>query len=182
MKIDLQKLAFDQAPVGIALTEQRVIRACNATFCKLFGYDKPALIGQSFRMLYQEEKEFEQIRDIGIARLKEGGEYSDERLVYHRNGEMFWCRFRAVTLTPDDPLARTVLSFAPIPDHVTDYSLTKRERQVVGFLSKGLTSKEIARRLTLSPRTVEDYRLRLCKKFNVKNTTELLSHLVALEG
>jgi PAS domain S-box-containing protein len=178
----LQKLAFDLAPVGIVLTEQRVIRACNATFCKMSGYERSALLGQSFRMLYRDEQEFEQIRNVGMTRLKEGGAYSDERLVHHRNGDMFWCRFRAVTLTPDEPLARTVLSFAPIPEHITDTSLTRRERQVVGFLSKGLTSKEIARRLGLSPRTVEDYRLRLCKKFGVKNTAGLLSRLVALEA
>ncbi len=179
---ELSLLAFDSAPMGLVLTEDRVIRTCNDTFCQMVGYDKKALLGQSFRMLYQSDGEFRQIRNIGLAHLKESGCYSDERLVRHRDGRQFWCRFRAVTLTPDDPLARTVLSFARIPEQMPDTALTKRERQVVGFLSQGLTSKEIARRLSLSPRTIEDYRTNLRKKFGARNTTELLAQLVRLEA
>lgn len=57
-------------------------------------------------------------------------------------------------------------------------SLTPRERQVVMLLRKGLTSKEIARNLSISPRTVEDYRATLLAKFEVRNVAELLTHLV----
>ena len=175
-------LAFDKAPVGLVLTEDRVIHACNDTFCRMVGYAKSALLGQSFRLLYQTDGEFNQIRNIGLSHLVEKGSYSDERLVRHKDGTQFWCRFRAVTLTPDQPLARTVLSFAHIPDQMTGTSLTRRERQVVGLLSKGMTSKEIARNLSLSPRTVEDYRTTLRKKFGAKNTNELLARLMRLEA
>ena len=178
----LMALAFDKAPVGLVLTEERVIRACNDTFCQMVGYEKPALLQQSFRMLYQSDGAFKQIRNIGLTHLKEKGSYSDERLVRHKDGSQFWCRFRAITLTPDQPLARTILSFAQIPDQMPDTSLTRRERQVVGYLSKGMTSKEIARHLSLSPRTIEDYRTNLRKKFGARNTTELLAHLVRLEA
>ena len=179
---DLMALAFDQAPVGLVLTEERVIRVCNTTFCQMVGHEKATLIGQSFRMLYQSDGAFRQIRNIGLTHLKEKGTYSDERLVRHKDGTQFWCRFRAITLTPDQPLARTILSFAQIPDQIPDTSLTRRERQVVGYLSKGMTSKEIARHLSLSPRTIEDYRTNLRKKFGARNTTELLAHLVRLEA
>lgn len=179
---ELSLLAFDGAPLGLVLTENRVIRTCNETFCRMVGYDKKALLGQSFRKLYQNDGEFRQIRNIGLAHLKDTGCYSDERLVRHMGGRQFWCRFRAVTLTPDDPLARTVLSFAQIPEQIPKTTLTSRERQVVGFLSQGLTSKEIARRLSLSPRTIEDYRANLRKKFGARNTTELLARLVRLEA
>jgi two-component system response regulator FixJ len=49
-------------------------------------------------------------------------------------------------------------------------------------LRKGNTSKEIARSLAISPRTVEDYRANLLAKFNVKNVAELLTHLVGMES
>lgn len=68
------------------------------------------------------------------------------------------------------------MSFAAIHDG-PPVSLTARERQVVGGLGRGLTSKEIARELGLSPRTIEDVRARLHKRFQVKNTTELLARL-----
>ncbi len=179
---DMTAIAFDRAPVGLVLTENRMIRASNATFCDMVGYEKPALLGQSFRMFYKNEGEFSQIRNIGLTHLMEKGSYSDERLVRHKDGNQFWCRFRAITLTPDQPLARTILSFAYIPEHMPSTSLTRRERQVVGLLSQGMTSKEIARKLSLSPRTIEDYRATLRKKFGTKNTTELLAQLMRLEA
>ena len=176
------QLAFDHAPMGIVLTENRIIKACNLTFANLFGYTREELINQSFRMLYKTREEFEEIRDIGLAPLRETRNYTDERIMLHRDGNMFWCRFRAHTLTPEDPLGRTILSFADISAMHQSITLTPRERQVVMFLRKGNTSKEIARSLAISPRTVEDYRAKLLAKFNVKNVAELLVHLVGMES
>ena len=175
--MSLEKLAFEMAPIGIALTEHRVIQSCNTTFCKLFGYPREALIGQSFRMLYGSDHEFRQVRDVGIDQLKQSAAYSDERIMGHRDGSRLWCRFRAQTLTPDDPLAQVVLTFAPMTDNPKGPALTPREREVVLWLSKGKTSKEIAQILDLSPRTIEDVRARLLRKFNVKTAAALLARL-----
>lgn len=177
----LTALAFDEAPVGLVLTEKRIIKICNVMFCKMFGYQRRQLLGQSFRMLYSSRQEFDQIRDIGIKPLREIGLYTDERIMYHRDCSGFWCRFRAHTLTRGAPLDRTILSFAYLPDAATNVALTPRERQVVLLLSKGMTSKEAARAMNISPRTVEDFRGRLLKKFNVRNTVELLAQLTNVD-
>ncbi len=174
-------LAFDEAPLGIVLTEQRVIRAANRTFAAMVGYQSPDLLGKSFRMFYASRKEFEKVRDIGLKPLKERGVYSDERIMVRRDASRFWCRFRAHTLTPDAPLDRTVLSFAQISDTVTNVTLTARERQVVLLLARGMTSKEAARDLGLSPRTIDDVRARLLRKFSARNTVELLAQLTGQE-
>ncbi|MEL7526348.1 MAG: PAS and helix-turn-helix domain-containing protein [Pseudomonadota bacterium] len=174
---ELEALAFDYAPMGIALTEHRIIRTCNSSFADMFGYEKQDLIGQSFRLLYGSDEEFHQIRDIGLKPLSLSLPYTDERLMLRSDGSRIWCRFRARTLTPDRPLARTVLSFALIDDSGTGPKLTPRERDILLLLSRGLTSKEMARTLGLSPRTVEDVRARLLKKFKVKNVALLLSRL-----
>ena len=174
---DIASLAFDHAPVGIVMTRHRVIEACNATFCDLSGYPQAALLGQSFRMLYGSEAEFIQIRDIGLEPLRRDGAYADERMLRHARGHAVWCRFRARTLTPEDPLARIVMSFAPITPRRDGPSLTPRERQVVTWLARGKTSKEIAQVLGLSPRTIEDVRARLMRKFDVRNTGLLLARL-----
>ena len=49
-------------------------------------------------------------------------------------------------------------------------------------LGQGLTSKEIARELSLSPRTIDDYRARLLRKFDVRNIAELLSKIIGVGG
>ena len=40
----LNEIAFDMAPVGIVMTENRVIRACNLAFAAMFGYPREELI------------------------------------------------------------------------------------------------------------------------------------------
>ncbi|MCB1390163.1 MAG: PAS domain-containing protein [Rhodobacteraceae bacterium] len=170
------QMAFDAAPVAIVLTEQRVIRSCNLTFARLLGYRVDELLGQSFRLFYGSDEEFEGVRDIGLAVLRASGQYTDERLVRHRAGHSLWCRFRAATLVPEAPLDRVVMSFAPIHD-AGPVSLSKRERQVLGLMNRGLTSKEIATRLGLSPRTVDDVRGRLIKRFGVRRAADILGML-----
>lgn len=174
---DVDALAFDLAPLGIVLTENRMIRSVNQVFADLTGRSKAVLIGLSFRELYGSAREFEDFRDIGMDALKRGEIYTDERLLAKEGGVATWCRFRARTLTPADPLARVVMSYAAISDATAGVRLTPREREVVVFLSQGKTSKEIAKALGLSPRTIEDVRARLLKKLDVRNVTELLSKL-----
>lgn len=179
---DLDTLAFEQAPMGLALTEQRIIRSCNESFAEMFGYEKSQLLGQSFRLLYGTDQEFHQVRDIGLAPLRQSHPYTDERIMRCADGSRIWVRFRARTLTPEDPLAQIVLSFAPIAEKPTGPSLTPREREVLMWLSRGRTSKEIAQVLELSPRTIEDVRARLLKKFEVKNVAVLLARLSGFNG
>lgn len=172
----LAALAFDAAPVGLVLTENRVIRACNALFCTLSGHPQSALIGQSFRLFYDSDAEFDRVRDIGLTALATRGAYADDRLLRRADGGHVWCRFRARSLTPAAPLARMVLSFAPI-DVTATPPLTPRERDVLAGLARGETSKQIARALALSPRSVEDVRARLLRKFDVPNAAALLSRV-----
>jgi PAS domain S-box-containing protein len=175
----MAQIAFDAAPVGIVMAEQRIIRACNVTFASMLGYAVEDLLGQSFRMLYGSDEEFETIKDVGLRALMQTGDYTDERLVRHRLGHGFWCRFRARSLKLDAPMDRVVMSFAPISDK-DPVRLSKRERQVLERMNQGLTSKEIAKQLGLSPRTIDDTRGRLIKRFGVRRATDLLGQLRGL--
>lgn len=51
--------------------------------------------------------------------------------------------------------------------------LSLREREVLGLIAKGKTSKEIARSLLVGVRTVETYRVRLMRKLDVRNAAQL---------
>lgn len=171
-----ERLAWDHAPVGLVMAEDRVIRACNAPFAALVERPREELIGQSFRILYSSPQEFETIRDVGLSALRDTGIYSDERMMQRARSGTIWVRFRAHTLTPEAPLARIVMSFAPLP-LAEPSRLTPRERDVAAGLARGQTSKEIARQLSLSPRSVEDVRARLLKKLGVRNAAELIRRL-----
>lgn len=176
----LDEIAFNLAPIGIVLTENRIIKSCNESFAHMFGYAREEVLDQSFRMLYPSATEFDAMRDVGLSALRATGQYSDERIMHHRNGTMFWARVRVATPNPENPLSRAILSFADISGQRPEVELTPREKQVVMRLGQGQTSKEIARDLGLSPRTIDDYRARLLRKFKVRNIAELLSHIMGL--
>ena len=182
MLLNFDEIAFDLAPIGLVLTENRIIKSCNRTFAHMFGYAREEVLDQSFRMLYPSATEFDAIRDVGLKALTATGQYSDERIMHRRDGTPFWARVRVATPNPDDPLSRAILSFADISGQRPEVELTPREKQVVMRLGQGLTSKEIARELGLSPRTIDDYRARLLKKFNVRNIAELLSRIMGVGG
>ena len=59
--------------------------------------------------------------------------------------------------------------------------LTKREREVIELLSSNDSSQEIAGKLHLSKRTVENHRANLLFKFNVKNAAALIKKAIELD-
>jgi len=58
--------------------------------------------------------------------------------------------------------------------------LSAREREVLGFIVAGLTNKEIARALALSPRTVETHRANLFAKLGCESLAQLIRGYAAL--
>lgn len=179
---DLAALAYHYAPVGLVVTENRVIRDCNHAFAEMFGYAPGELKNQLFSILYPSNEEFVNIRDRGINKLRESNTYWDERIMARKGGALFWCRVRGHSFTPDDPLQRAVWSFADLSEIRPYQDLTRREREIVSHLADGLTSKEIALKLDLSYRTVEVYRAKLLKKFGVTNTSALFHALGGLDA
>lgn len=175
-------LAFTYAPVGLVVTENRVIRACNIAFAEMFGHGRDDLYGQSFAMLYPSDEEFKNIRDRGVKQLRETNRYWDERIMARKDGTLFWVRVRGHSFTPDAPLARAVWSFADISAQRPYMPLTRREREILSYLSDGLTSKEIALKLDISHRTVEVYRAKLLRKFGVNNTGGLFHSMSGIDG
>ncbi len=60
-------------------------------------------------------------------------------------------------------------------------TLTEREREVVGLVVKGLSTREIASQLDISTRTVETHRANLMRKLNLKSVA-LLTQFAIREG
>lgn len=64
-------------------------------------------------------------------------------------------------------------------DSTVKEHLTPRENLILAEIVKGQSSKEIARALDISPRTVEFHRANLLKKFGAKNTAELVRKVLS---
>lgn len=174
---DFATLSFLHAPVGILFAENRVIRDANLHVCEMFGWPRDELTGQSLECLYPSRVEFDRIGANVPDLLRVSGRYADERIMKRRNGELFWCRVRGSTLDVETPFGKTVWTFVDISDLRPSEKLTNREREVAEKLVQGMTAKEIARDLGLSPRTVEIHRGTLLRKLKAKNTLELVARL-----
>lgn len=57
-------------------------------------------------------------------------------------------------------------------------NLTTREKQILSLVVDGYTSKAMAAKLNLSPRTVDHHRANLLKKFDMKNSVDLVNFAI----
>jgi DNA-binding NarL/FixJ family response regulator len=64
---------------------------------------------------------------------------------------------------------------APAPAPVVTSALSPREREILQLLAQGLSQKEIARHLYLSPKTVNSHAERLYDKLRVHSKTEAVA-------
>jgi PAS domain S-box-containing protein len=176
---ELAAMAFRHAPLAMCVTRRLRIAACNHAFAALFGHPGEALLGRSIAMLYPSPQEFRRIGQLGYPRMLQGGHYADERLMRHADGHLFWCRARGRATHPRAPAREAVWTFEPAHAAQSQVErLSPREREVVTRVAAGLTSKEIARELGISPRTVEMHRARVLRKLGVQSTPQLLAALL----
>jgi len=170
---------FDKAPVGLCVSEHRIIQRCNEKFAAIFGYEVHEIEGNSFAMLYPTIGEFERIGQLSHTSMRASGLYSDDRIMRRKSGQLSWFHSVGQSMDPAAPFDRAVWMFEDLEaTRPVTVELTSRERDVASLLVTGATAKEIARQLGLSPRTVEHYRTRLINKYEVRTTHELITRLV----
>mgnify|MGYP000393729837 CR=1 FL=1 len=182
MDIDY-RLAFDMAPVGLALSSNRTIVDCNQHVCDMFGTSRERLIGQSFQVLYPSVDEYERTGARIAPILNRNGTYADDRIMRRMDGrhkgETFWCHVTGRALNREAPHESGIWCFEDLSaTRPVSAELTPREREVAAHLMDGLTSKEIGRALGISHRTVEIYRVKLMRKYQASGTADLIQKLM----
>ncbi|NCN69775.1 MAG: PAS and helix-turn-helix domain-containing protein [Rhodoferax sp.] len=183
MDIDY-RLAFEMAPVGLALSRNRTMVDCNRHLCEMFGASPEQLMGQSFQVLYPSAAEFERTGARIEPILNRKGTYADDRVMKRLDGrlkgETFWCHVTGRALNQAAPHEAGIWTFEDLSARrPVTAELTPREREVAALLMDGLTSKEMGRVLNISPRTVEIYRARLMRKYKAANNGDLVHKLMA---
>ncbi|MBK6323192.1 LuxR C-terminal-related transcriptional regulator [Candidatus Aalborgicola defluviihabitans] len=182
MNIDY-RIAFDLAPVGLALSRNRTIMDCNQRLCEMFGTTREQLIGQSFLVLYPSADEFERTGARIIPIINRNGTYADDRIMRRVDGrlkgEAFWCHVTGSALNRDEPHESGIWCFEDLSERrPVKAELTAREREVAAYLMQGLTSKQIGKTLDISHRTVEIYRARLMRKYKAATAADLVHKLL----
>lgn len=168
------------APLGLCLSRERTIVWCNPGFARMFGYEPCELEGTSLERLYPSSEEYARIGERGLRSMRATGEYGDERLMRHRSGRLIWFRVHGRSRDAAAPFALAAWTFEPLAGHPDPGALTPREREVLTGLVRGETSKESARHLGISPRTVEKYRARLMAKYHAPNAAALVQKVLGM--
>ena len=178
------RLAFELAPLGMALSRQRTMIDCNQALCDMFGASREELVGQSFQILYPSADEYERTGARIAPLLGRQGTYADDRIMKRVGGrlagETFWCHVTGRALRREAPHEAGIWSFEDLSARrAVRTGLTPREREVAALLMDGLTSKQIGKALVISHRTVEIYRARLMRKYEAHSTPDLVHRLLA---
>ena len=148
------------------------------------------LLHLSFQLSDREIKELKLINEY---RIKNGiGNYvrvieQHQILELDKKGNI-WLTLGVMDISPNqnirEPLKSRLLNFKTgelfnIPILTSNGeipNLSKREVQILGLLSEGLISKEIADKLFISVHTVNTHRQRIISKLKVTNITEAVSY------
>ncbi|UJQ93424.1 LuxR C-terminal-related transcriptional regulator [Mariluticola halotolerans] len=178
------RFALEALPVPMVYAAHRIIRAVNAEFADLFGYERAELRHQSFNILYPKLADFVMVGDMWRTNFAGGRSYEDERIMQKRDGTKFWCRVRGRSMLAEDPFSEAIYCFdamaRPVPAART--GLTPRQTQIVTLVAMGKTNKDIARETGLSQRTVETHRLRIIRTLGLANSAELVAWFMQQGG
>lgn len=169
----------DLLPVGALICASRIILRCNRAFADMFGYRHGELVGRSVEMLYPSHREFVDVGERWFDALRKERQWSDTRIMRCKDGSLLWFRARGCCRDQRQPFSLAGFTFEALrPAGSATTTLSPREREIVAAIREGRTSKEIARDLKLSPRTVETYRSRLMEKLQARNSNDLLAKLL----
>lgn len=177
---DYERLAFLHAPDATLILADRVILRASLRVSEVFGWTPPELEGQSIRLLYPGQSDYEVIGERARRALQAQPVCRDERFMRRKDGQVVWMEGCGAALDRADPQRLAIWTYRPAEQTGAAFGpLTAAEKRIARYLVNGFTSKEIAQTLACSHRTVEVHRANMIRKMGVRNSFELVRTLLA---
>lgn len=171
---------FSHAPIAMYVSQDDTILACNGAANALFVATGKTLIGKLTASLHPSAEESTHFKSEMTEAIEIKQSYLGDRVMKRSTGELFWCRITAVPMSTTGRHLKLIWTFTEVRMQRRVYqTLSPREREVAGLLVAGNTSKMIAVKVGLSPRTVEFYRRSLMQKFSATSFSDLLCQLMS---
>jgi chemotaxis family two-component system sensor kinase Cph1 len=93
---------FRAAPTGIGMVCNRVITQANERICEITGYSREELVGQSAKILYLTEEEFELVGQEKYAQISQQGTGTVETRWQRKDGKIIDVQLSSAPIDPED--------------------------------------------------------------------------------
>jgi two-component system, cell cycle sensor histidine kinase and response regulator CckA len=147
---------FRVAPVGIGVTVNRVLTEVNDYLCQMVGYPAEQLIGQSARILYPTQADFDFVGREKYRQIAAHGIGTVETCWQCKNGRIIDVLLSSTPLVPDDLAAGVTFTALNITERKQTAETLARERNLlralIDLLPYPVYAKDAAARKTLSNR------------------------------
>ena len=110
------KSIFLAVPTGIGLVSDRVLLDANQRLCEMTGYSREELVGQSSRMLYPTQKEFEWVGREKYKQISKSGTGTVETRWKRKDGRIIDVLLSSTPLEPSDLKAGITFTALDISD------------------------------------------------------------------
>ncbi len=137
------------APTGIGVVQDRVLVQVNEYILKLTGYSREELIGQSARMLYPTQEEFEFVGREKYRQISEKGTGSVETRWQHKDGSIRHVILSSTPLDLDDLTKGVTFTVLDITDRIIARAKLKESEERF----KALFTNHSAPSLLIDPET-----------------------------
>ena len=107
---------FRAAPVGIGVVANRVFVRVNERITEMTGYTAEELVGQSARMLYPTQEEFEEVGRVKYAQIRERGTGTVETRWQRQDGRIINILLSSSPINPEDWSAGITFTALDITD------------------------------------------------------------------
>ncbi|MBT7166669.1 MAG: PAS domain S-box protein, partial [Victivallales bacterium] len=143
---------FAAAPVGIGLLRDRQFVTVNDQFCQMIGREREEFIGQSARMLYASNEEYERVGRDKYGQIRKHGTGSVETRFLPKEGAMIDVILSSTPLDRDDWSKGVTFTALDITKRKRTERQIQLETEVLESLNSPAPQREIVRKIAAAIR------------------------------
>jgi len=129
---------FKAAPIGIGISVDRNFLEVNDRICSLTGYTREELVGQSARILYCSDEDYDRVSQIKYKQIELHGIGEIETRWKKRDGEIMDVQIRTVPIDPDDSSKGFLFTVLDITERKRSEESIKESQRILYTLISNL--------------------------------------------
>ena len=134
------KSLLNTAPIGIGLVKNRVFEWLNDQMCEMLGYSEEELVGQSARVAYETDEEFERVGRLKYSQIQEGGMGTVETCLKRKDGSVLDVLLASSTIDPADLSKGTIFTAMDITERKRTQQKVEEQLQFLQTLMDTIPS------------------------------------------